>query len=329
MRPYALSWAVDPSMSGSRDRPSGLLLRLCLATMALLIAPCAEARDLRLASWNLEWLVSTATTREARNACLAGARPRLPCDVALDQARSATDFAALAREARALDADVIALQEVESAEVAEQVFPGYRFCMSQGRVVQNLGFAIRRGLPYRCEADLRELSPDDRLRRGVVLSLYPGTAQQTRLLGLHLKSGCPRTRLPAAAPACRQWQDQLPVVARWIRQQIQSRQPFAVLGDFNRELANEDPAGLWMSLGEAANTGPAGGLVDAAAGTPFRNCRAGQNHASSIDHIFVGGGLQALLVPGSFSRQIYAPADVRRYRLSDHCPIAVRLKLPA
>ena len=311
-------------------RGPGARLRLTAALLwgvAALVPAGATARDLRLASWNLEWLVSTATTREARNACVAGARPRLPCDVALDQARSATDFAALARLARDLDADVIAIQEVESIEVAAQVFPGYRFCLSEGRVVQNLGFAIRRGLPYRCEADLRELSQGEHLRRGVVLSLYPGTAQNVRLLGVHLTSGCPRSHLPSASAACRQWQNQLPLVAGWISQQSRQRQPFAVLGDFNRELGADDPAGLWMSLG-AAGRG-AGGLADAAAGAPFRNCRAGQNHASSIDHIFLGGGLQALQVPGSFQRVAYPPADARRYRLSDHCPIAVRLKIPA
>jgi hypothetical protein len=32
--------------------------------------------------------------------------------------------------------------------------------------------------------------------------LYPGTAQSVRLLGVHLKSGCPRSRLPSAASAC-------------------------------------------------------------------------------------------------------------------------------
>jgi endonuclease/exonuclease/phosphatase family metal-dependent hydrolase len=295
--------------------------------LAMLAPVSASARDLKLASWNLEWLVSTATTREARNACLTGARPRLPCNVALDQARSATDFAALARLARNLDADVIAIQEVESAEVAALVFPGYRFCLSEGRVVQNLGFAIRRGLPYRCEADLRELSLGEHLRRGVVVSLYPGTAQSVRLLGVHLKSGCPRSRLPSATSACRQWQSQLPQLVGWISQQSRQRQPFAVLGDFNRELGPDDPAGLWMSLDAAGQR--AGGLADAAAGTPFRNCRAGQNYASSIDHIFLGGGLQPLQVPGSFARVTFPPADARRYRLSDHCPIVTRLKIPA
>jgi len=70
-------------------------------------------------------------------------------------------------------------------------------------------------------------------------------------------------------------------------------------------------------------------VVDAAAGTPFRNCRAWQNHASAIDHIFLGGGLQALQVPGSFARVAVPAADARRYRLSDHCPIVTRLKIPA
>ena len=191
-------------------RGPGARLRLTAALLwgvAALVPAGATARDLRLASWNLEWLVSTATTREARNACVAGARPRLPCDVALDQARSATDFAALARLARDLDADVIAIQEVESIEVAAQVFPGYRFCLSEGRVVQNLGFAIRRGLPYRCEADLRELSQGEHLRRGVVLSLREqpyvdaAVAAGTRTPMIILRHILPNTLAPLTVQA--------------------------------------------------------------------------------------------------------------------------------
>ena len=78
----------------------------------------AAARTLTLATWNLEWLVSPATQLAARTLCRNGASARLPCDVALDQARSSGDYAALARYARQLDADVVALQEVEDAATA-------------------------------------------------------------------------------------------------------------------------------------------------------------------------------------------------------------------
>ena len=108
-------------------RGPGARLRLTAALLwgvAALVPAGATARDLRLASWNLEWLVSTATTREARNACVAGARPRLPCDVALDQARSATDFAALARLAGRLCRSRYPEAEVRATVLAEAAVRG-------------------------------------------------------------------------------------------------------------------------------------------------------------------------------------------------------------
>ena len=98
----------------------------------------------------------------------------MPCDVAHELARSSEDIAALRRYARALDADVIALQEVDGPEAARLVFPDHEFCFSGRVAVQNNGFAIRRGLPFACGPDLRDISLDDDVRRGVELRVFPG-----------------------------------------------------------------------------------------------------------------------------------------------------------
>ena len=295
-------------------------LRVLLALTALLPV-AAASQTLRLATWNLEWLVSDQTVRTARAACQAGARPALPCEVALDGARDSADYAVLAGYAHQLDADVIALQEVEDADTASRVLPGYRFCLSSGRGLQNLGFAIRRGVPYRCEPDYQPLELEGRLRRGGVLTLFPGTPAQTRLLAVHLKSGCARPRRKADASACQQWQRQLPLLSDWVAAQTG---PFAVLGDFNRELAPDDPGGLLASLQAAARRN--GGLQDAAAGTRLGGCWPGQPQATGIDHLLLGGGLQAQVINGPARRLGFRAADVRRHTLSDHCPVSIRLR---
>ena len=94
-----------------------------------------------------------------------------------------------------LDADVVALQEVDGPDAARLVFPDYQFCFSGRVAVQNNGFAIRRGLPFACAPDLTDLSMNDDVRRGVELRLFPGTPQELRLLSVHLKSGCARDPL--------------------------------------------------------------------------------------------------------------------------------------
>ena len=171
-----------------------------------------------------------------------GARRAVPCDVAHELARSREDIAALKRHARTLDADVVALQEVDGPEAARLVFPDYQFCFSGRVAVQNNGFAIRRGLPFLCAPDLADLSMNDDVRRGVELRLFPDTPQELRLLSVHLKSGCARDSLDSARPNCGVLARQVPVLERWIDAQAAENKPFAVLGDFNRDLRRE-PSG--------------------------------------------------------------------------------------
>src|SRR5688572_4482754 len=98
--------------------------------------PAPAVQSLKIATWNLEWLMEPGTLRALRPACFGrsdtpapGVRA-IPCDVANELERSGEDFAALARHARTLDADVIALQEVDGVRAARLVFPDYEFCFS-------------------------------------------------------------------------------------------------------------------------------------------------------------------------------------------------------
>src|SRR5688572_31281623 len=137
-----------------------------LACLCLLIAPVAHAApaQIKIATWNLEWFMTPETLRALTPACLPsdaprdGARRALPCQVAHELNRSGEDIAALRAHARRLDADVIALQEVDGAAAARLVFPDYEFCFSGRISVQNNGFAIRRGVAFACGPELESLS---------------------------------------------------------------------------------------------------------------------------------------------------------------------------
>src|SRR5262249_32594996 len=100
--------------------------------------------------------------------------------------------------------------------------------------------------------------------------------------------------------------------------------PFAVLGDFNRDLLAERGNGLWQQL-VLDPTDPA--LVNTAAGETFRNCFAGQTHTGYIDYNLVGEPLAPSLVRGFFERLTYSAADACHTKLSDHCPVAIKLSL--
>ena len=309
--------------------------RAALAASLLLSfasAALAAPAELKLATWNLEWFMTPETLRALTPACSPadaprdGARRAVPCDVAHELARSVEDIAALKRHARSLDADVVALQEVDGPDAARLVFPDYEFCFSSRIAVQNNGFAIRRGVPFACGPELAELSMSDDVRRGVELRLFPGTAREMRLLSVHLKSGCARDSLESTRPSCGELARQVPVLEQWIDAQAGEHKPFAVLGDFNRDLRRE-PAGvsIWGEIDDASP--PEADLVNTAEGQAFQNCMPSQTLSGYIDYIILGRQMARGLVKDSFGHEVFRPKDAQRRKLSDHCPVFIRLRV--
>jgi len=312
-------------------------MRRCavLAISLWLSGTCAAGAvpaELKIATWNLEWFMTPETLRALTPACSPagalrdGARRGIPCDVAHELARSDEDIAAMRRHAHSLGADVVALQEVDGADAARLLFPDYDFCFSGRVAVQNNGFAIRHGLPFACAPDLAGLSMNDDVRRGVELRLFPGTTQEMRLLSVHLKSGCAREPLDSTKPSCAELARQAPELERWIDAQATEHRSFGVLGDFNRDLRRE-PAGesLWADLDDADP--PGADLVNTAEGQGFENCMPSQTFSGYIDYILLGRRMAQGLVKNSFGRALFRPKDALRRKLSDHCPVFIRLRV--
>ncbi|MGD9596979.1 MAG: endonuclease/exonuclease/phosphatase family protein [Steroidobacteraceae bacterium] len=313
------------------------LLLLCIWPGAALAAD-----ELKLATWNLEWLIAPEAFAALRASCTPeGVRPpgnvrAIPCDVAAQLDRSRADFEALARYGRQLDADIVALQEVDGASAARRVFPGYRFCFTARRHVQNTGFAIRPGIPYRCGRDFTALSLGDSVRRGAELVVYPGERREFRLLSVHLKSGCGTRLLNDRRKECAAVGRQAGILEGWIDREASAGRPFAVLGDFNRNLVRDTgPARtesgarlrLWPEIDDGEP--PEAELTNTATGARFVNCAMNQTFSGYIDYIVLSRSLAEHLVPGSFDRVTYRTADAVRRKLSDHCPVSVRLRMPA
>ncbi|MCK8787470.1 endonuclease/exonuclease/phosphatase family protein [Roseomonas sp. NAR14] len=277
----------------------------------LLLALPARAAEIKLATWNLAWL----TLRPAGD-------PALPPDL---PHRRPEDFAALRAYADRLDADVVAFQEVDGPEAAALVFDPARYALllADEADVQRTGFAIRRALRVTRHPDLAalDLLPDSRgsLRRGTDVTVESGTAS-LRLLAVHLKSGCRDGSLAGRAPLPRECDllaRQVPVLAGWIAARQAEGAAFAVLGDFNRRMS--PPEAMLPALTRAAP------LARATEGRSDP-CRDG---APFIDHLLLGGAARDWLVPGSLRVLVYAERDpAARERLSDHCPVSIRLRLP-
>ena len=285
-----------------------------LSILILAVLPATVgAEALRIAAWNLEHLKDTN---------LEGCVPRVEAD-----------YAAITRQVEALDADIVAFQEVENEAAARRVFPpsewqievstrpvpaSNRTCRERPEALLGhlaTGFAIRRGIPYRREADLSALGVGSRFDRwGTEVSLLEG-GRELRLLSIHLKSGCwgaGEDRDVSRATTCRTLHEQLRVLKVWSDEQRGAGVDFVILGDFNRRLAIPGDAG-WTTLSPA---GAPLGLV-----TTGRISRCDFRFVEYIDHLVLGGRAVEALVPDSF-REV-----PREGPHPDHCAIAADFDL--
>lgn len=279
-----------------------------LPALSLWLLACAgEARAISVATWNLEWLVEPRSAHEARLQCQAGQRSRLPCDVAIGVARSRSDFSALRRVARRIGADVLAVQEVENAEVLSRVFPGHGICLTQGPGMQQVGFVVAPGVRFRCLPDHAPLGLGGRLRPGAQMLWLPEGRKPIHLLALHLKSGCAEGSREPARQACRQQAMQWPIVQAWIDQQRRARHDYVILGDFNRI----EP--LPVDVAPVPRLGR-------------QPCRIGQPHARPIDHVLLSAGLRA--GPQGAHMLTFTAREATQNQLSDHCPVRVDIVGP-
>jgi len=281
-------------------------MRLRLSTLVLLFGaalavPAAAQAPLRLATWNMEWLTDRASP---------GGDPR-----------SAEDYARFAHYADAVRADVIALQEVDGPEAAARVFSpdDYAFYFEPGDNIQRTGFAVRRGIEVVDDPDYVELRTGNaRLRAGTVITVSVA-GRPLRLMSVHMKSGCFDVPLATESDACNGLRPQIPVLEAWIDEQAAGDVPFAILGDFNRRL-NTPGDEVWAQWddGEPADAD----LMKVTEGRTS-SCENGR-YPDFIDHIVLDRRAAAWLLPHSFQQTLYAEGETAR--LSDHCPISVRLQ---
>ena len=288
-------------------------------TAAVLLSACAGMPSpqpkgaLKVATWNIEHLAE----RDGE-----GCRPRKEADYAL-----------LRRHADALNADVIAFQEVQSEAAARRVFDPAKYdivfssrpasgtgggCRGKpGLNIQNqsVGFAVRKGVAWRRNEDLSALAlGNPNLRWGVDITV--GRDNPIRLLTVHLKSGCNSGRA-ASDPDCPILFDQAPVLEGWIDSRARAGEAFVVLGDWNRRIASRNDA----FFAEINDGDPdAAALVQAAGGRPAE-CKA--RYREFIDHIVAGREAAARIEPDSFEEYTYDAPEADHP--SDHCPVSVRI----
>ena len=276
--------------------------------IAVVLAQPAGGAELKVATWNLEWL----TDKPAGD-------PGLPADV---RPKAPADVAVLRGYAARLAADIVAFQEVDGPRNAAAVFPpaSYTLHLTGDAVTQRVGFAVRNGLHFTANPDLVGLDVDPdakyRLRSGADITLETHGGK-LRLLAVHLKTGCREDRPGKLSYQCTTLMRQLPALQGWIAQRQAEGVPFVLLGDFNRWMDGRDS--FYPAL---------------AAKAPLLRATEGQSSpcwggGGFIDHIIAGGAARGWMQPDSLRVLVYQERGVAwKERLSDHCPVSVRFHLP-
>ena len=270
------------------------------------------AGELRIAAWNLEHLKDSDG-----EGCVG---------------RTGADYAAIAGRLPELDAGIVALQEVENAAAAHRVFPASRWRVEvssrpaakrsrrcRGRPSARLGrlatgFAIRRGIDYRRNPDLKELGMGKGFQRWGTDITVNMAGRWLRLLSVHLISGCWGARQDRAAKrrrTCSTLRAQMRHLGNWAAMRRAEGMAFVILGDFNRRLALPgDWAWRLLSAPAPLRRLPAADV----------RSRCDPRYPAFIDHLVAGRGAEAMLVPGSF-REL-----PRHGRHPDHCAVSAAFR---
>ncbi|MEO7405350.1 MAG: endonuclease/exonuclease/phosphatase family protein, partial [Burkholderiales bacterium] len=265
------------------------------SVLALGAVTNATAAELTLATWNIAWLRGAPLSDADYAKCRA--MPQKQRDQ-LDErdpmrwiCRSSEHYVALAQVAERINADIIALQEVESVDAIYRVFPRDRYMafVTGSPWIQRTGFAVRKGraevVKFEDYAALGAPMPDYP-RHGGDLTVRPPGGKVLRLLAVHLKSACHSRPLtdetmgrydkPGNSPPCKILGDQVRPLEEWIDARAREGVDFLVMGDFNRRLDSaiertepaRDPQGRQVTLWKEIDDGdpPGARLVRATAG---------------------------------------------------------------
>ncbi|OBT07967.1 hydrolase [Vibrio sp. UCD-FRSSP16_10] len=289
---------------------SGLIL------LFISLSNVAYADKLILSGWNIEWLSQHSYPQLSK------------------VQRSAEDFSTLSQYFSRIKPDLLAFQEVDDIQAIQQVVgTQYSIVLSERSHLSNTsrqfsdinqytGFAVRKDLQLIEHPDLNlNTKRNGKLRFATYIEVKSASSS-VHLLSIHLKAGCIGKKHNNYS--CNLLQAQAKKLNQWIAQREAQDQSYALLGDFNHNLAYRGDW-LWKTL--TKNTQHA---VLATKNTQAncvirsnRNPKQTHQFKSLIDHVVVSEDL-------TFSKPkqtVFSKHDVLNYRLSDHCPVSFSLSL--
>lgn len=303
-----------------------------------------SAETLTFATWNLAWQRSTPLSQAQFDECTKikpAQRDKLEDKHPYRwECKSPEQMEDMKLVAKKLNADVISVQEVESPEALQQIWPKdeYDFYLNmKSPWIQRTGFVVRKssGLQVGPLIDIEQLGSafKDHARNGAELPLTI-SGKTIKLLSVHLKSGCFDQALNSGyatkrdkengVVTCDVLKKQAPALEAWLDSSIQSGFSAIIIGDFNRRFDSsiEQQTNPEVSLFAEISDG------DPENADLFRptkefvampECQGGGSKWL-IDHALMTSDLSKYYVEGSLS-ELSVPK-----KGSDHCPLSFKMK---
>ncbi|MAD88449.1 MAG: endonuclease [Pseudoalteromonas sp.] len=289
----------------------------CCATIALSACDSVTHPDnsLAVATWNIEHLAENNG-----QGC---------------KARSEADYKKLKAYASNLNADIVALQEVESAKAVARVFPEKEWqiiisdrpdsqtytCRESGltSTQQKVAFVVRNSVKIDSVEQLKAIAaPRAGLRQGIKLTIQHED-EKLHIVNLHLKSGCfVDDYLDSDKESCAVLSQQIKILDNYLESQQLNQENWIVLGDFNHRLANPNNRfrkDLFHSPGlfgdKSFPNNQLQNLTDGKTG-----CHP--KYPAPIDHIFVSSALSTKYNSESLKFHYFDNMNIDDM-LSDHC----------
>ncbi|XWN38153.1 MAG: HAD family acid phosphatase [Balneola sp.] len=297
---------------------SFLILFLLATASDIALSQDVNKSNYRFVAWNIEHLAENN-----EEGCVA---------------RSDQDYEKLRNFAATMDADIVALQEVESVNAVARVFPeneweivlsdrpssGSYECRGSGRpsTQQRVAFAVKKGIEFEKIDSFKELALNNPgLRYGLVIRLT-GTPEPIEVMNVHMKSGCfVNDYSTSDRDACETFEQQVPVLDKWVESKVKEKKAFVILGDFNHRITTPENR-FWKDLEDM--DGNKISIKSSMEG--IRGCHP--RYPDPIDHILAGPNSLKYYSPASENVFYFGKTPETMTEddmLSDHCPISVDL----
>ncbi|WP_297478137.1 endonuclease/exonuclease/phosphatase family protein [uncultured Photobacterium sp.] len=260
--------------------------------------------------------------------------------------RSAADYNALRQLFTTYSPDILAFQEVDSAEALYRVIDKTQYKIYLSDRIHNpqdnfkknnqyTGFAIKRQIVVNDVTDLSQLSSPaiatgiampfkNKLRYGSIIEIVINQ-QSILLLNLHLKSGCftEEQLSKQKSKACKTLAQQLTLIKQWVNTQQQVSQPFIIVGDINHQIVDNR-----QFINRITDNSTKATLLSASINAHCTVKLATQKpryrtYRKLIDHLVATTNISAL----SQHQIQYNKQQLLQFTLSDHCPLLFTLSI--